>query len=216
MVENKNAQTGLEEIESRVPEQMHPFLEAAFEKRKQLLIGVTVIVALAALYAGINVYDKRAMNTATAKLGTVLIESSGEEKISRLEGLLNSAPSSARGAVLLELAEASMTNDKYDTAAEYWDKLISISNDNLRSVARMGKAKALTMAGKPAEAVTILKDLAGAASARFAVPANRQLAVAAEQAGDTATALAAYKILAEKGTGDKPFIEYKIAQLEAK
>jgi len=216
MADNKNAQAGLEEVESHVPEQLHPILEAAFKNQKQIVAGVVAIVAVAALYAGITAYNNSAMTTATAKLGKVLIETSGEEKITQLEGLLNSAPSSARGAVLLELAEASMTNGDYDKAAEFWGKLVGETDDNLKFVARMGQAKALSMAGKSSEALPILKDLVGVASAEYTVSINRQLAVAAEQAGDTAAALAAYKVLAEKGTGDKPYVEYKIAELEAK
>jgi predicted Zn-dependent protease len=216
MADNKNAQAGLEEIESHVPEQLHPILEAAFKYQKQIAIGVIAIIGVAALYAGITAYNSKAMDTATAKLGKVLIETSGDEKISQLEGLLNSAPSSAKAAVMLELAESCMRSAKYEQAADYWNRLIGESEGNLKFVASMGKAKALTMGGKPGEAVTVLKALVGAAPAEYTVSVNRQLAVAAEQDGDTATALAAYKVLSEKSTGDKPYIDYKIAQLEVK
>lgn len=215
MAENKNAQAGLDEIESHVPEQLHPILEAAFRNQKQIIIGVVAVIAVAAIYAGINAYNTRSMNTATAKLGKVLIETSGEEKLSQLEGLLNSAPSAAKTAVLVELADSCMVNGKYEKAAEYWGRLAGEADGNLRIVARMGEAKALTMGGKAGEAVTILNEMAGTAPAAYTVPVNRQLAVAAEQAGDTASALAAYRVMSEKNTADKQFVDYKIAELEA-
>lgn len=216
MAENKNAPAGLEEIESHVPEQLHPILEAAFRNMKQIVIGVGAVVLVAAAYAGITTYNARAVDSATAELGRILIETSGEEKLAQLEGLLKDAPSAAKSAILVELADSCMTAGQYDKAAGYWDELAGNADGNLQIVARMGKAKALTMGGKAAEAVTILKDMAGTASDAYTVTVNRQLAVAAEQAGDTASALAAYRVLSEKGTTDKPFIDYKIAQLEAK
>lgn len=216
MAENKNAPAGLEEIESHVPEQLHPILEAAFRNMKQIVIGVVAIIVVAAAYAGITTYNARAVDAATAKLGKILIETSGDEKLAQLEGLLKDAPSSAKPAVLVELADSCMTAGQFDKAAGYWGELAGDADGNLQLVARMGKAKALTMGGKAAEAVTILKDMTGTAPEAYTVTVNRQLAVAAEQAGDTASALAAYRVLSEKGTTDKPYVDYKIAQLEAK
>lgn len=216
MAENKNEQAVLDQIENHTPEQLHPFLEAAFKNQKQILVGVVAVVALAAMYAGFTAYDNKARETAAARLGTVIIETSGDEKISQLEGLLNSAPSSAKGAVLIELAETCMREGKFDQAADYWGRLAADAEGNLEYVANMGKAKALTMGGKAGDAVSILTGLAASASAEFVIPVNRQLAVAAEQAGDKAAALAAYKVLSEKNVNDKPYVDYKITQLEAK
>lgn len=206
----------LNDVESHVPEAMHPVLEAAFEYQKQIIVGVVAIIAVAAVYAGYTAYAKRALNTAQAKLGSILIETSGDEKLAQLEGLLSGAPSSAKPAILLELAQASMTNEKYDKAVEAWNALSGEAGDDLRMVARMGKAKALILSGKAKEALTELNDLAGIAPEEFTVPVYRQLALAAEAAGDTAKALEAYKELSGKQISDKPFIEYKIAQLAAK
>lgn len=217
MVENKTAeQAALDDIESHVPEQLHPILEAVFKNQKQVIIGVVAIIAVAAIYAGMTAYNQRAMTTAQAKLGTILIETSGDDKIASLEALLGSAPSSAQPAILLELAETSMNNSQYDKAVGYWNQLSGEADDSLQFVARLGKAKSLTLAGKGAEAVTELNELVGIAPSAFTVPVYRQLAVAAELAGDTTTALDAYRKLAEQPVPDKPFIDYKVALLEAK
>ncbi|MDC0336422.1 tetratricopeptide repeat protein [Pseudodesulfovibrio sp.] len=205
----------LAEVESHVPEQLHPILEAAFKYQKQLVIGVAAIIAVTAIYAGLNAYNQNAMATAQNKLGTILIEASGDDKIAKLKTLLAVAPSAAKPAVLLELAQSSIINGDYDNAVSYWDQLAGEADDDLAFVARLGKAKALTLAGKGGEAVTELKDLAGIAPAAFTIPVYRQLAVAAELAGDTNEALAAYQKLAEQPVSDKPFIDFKVAQLSA-
>lgn len=216
MAENTNAQEQLADLEAHSPQSMHPILEAVFKYQKQVIVGVVAIVAVAAIYAGYTTYSERALNTAQAKLGTILIEASGDDKIAKLEGLLNSAPSSARPAVLLELAQTCMKNEKFDKAVTFWNDLSGSADGDLSNVARIGKAKALVLSGKATEAVTELEALAGVVSEDFTVPVYRQLALAAEAAGNNAKALEAYKQIADKQLPDTSYIQYRIAQLEAK
>lgn len=216
MADNQTSQQAtLDEVESHVPQQLHPILEAAFKYHKQIIAGVVVIVAVAAIYAGMTTYNNRALETAQAELGDIIINAAGDERIAKLEALLGSAPSSAEPAILLALAQSSMNNEKYDKAVGYWNQLVGAADDDMKFVARLGKAKCLTLAGKGSEAMDLLKELVGIAPASFTVPTYRQLAVAAELAGDKNQALTAYKKLAEQPVADKPFIDYKIAQLEA-
>ncbi|CCH48211.1 YfgM family protein [Pseudodesulfovibrio piezophilus] len=217
MVENNtDGQEILDNIESHVPTQLHPILEAVFKHQKQVVIGVSAVILVAAVYTGMTIYNQHAMKTAQAKLGTILIEAAGDEKLSQLQDLLNAAPSGAHPAILLELAQSCMKNEQYEKSSQYWDQLAKASDDDLQIVARLGKAKTLTLAGKGAEAVPILQDIAEAASTEFTISVNRQLAIAAEQAGETDVALKAYQKLAEQPIADKPFIQFKIAELEAK
>ncbi len=217
MAENQNSQQAtLDEVESHVPQQLHPILEAAFKYHKQLIAGVVAIVAIAAIYAGMTTYNQRALATAQTELGDILVKSAGDERIAKLEALLGSAPSSAKPAILLALAQSSMNNEKYDKAVGYWNQLAGTADDDMQFVARLGKAKSLTLAGKGKESMALLKELVGIAPEAFTVSTYRQLAVAAEAAGDKNEALTAYKKLAEMPVPDKPFIDYKVAQLEAK
>jgi predicted negative regulator of RcsB-dependent stress response len=217
MAETKTTEhSTLDDIEARVPDTLHPVIEAAFKHSKQLIAGVVAIVLVAAAYAGYTGYTARALTKAQAQLGTILIEASGQDKLDRLEALLGDAPSAAKPALLLELAEATMNQGLYDKSASYWARLAGEADDDLKLVARLGNAKCLTLAGKSGEALAELKELSGIAPAAFTVPVYRQLAVAAEAAGDTAQALDAYRKLAEQPVADKPFIDHKIAQLEAK
>lgn len=216
MADNTTHDAVLDEMESHSPENLHPILEAAYKYRVQLVIGVSVIIGMAALYAGITTYNKRALNTAQTNLGAILVQNTGQDRLDKLEELLSMAPSNAKPAIQLEIAQTSMQLGQYDKAAESWGLLIGETDNDMQLVARLGKSKSLLLAGKANEAVVELKDLAGIAPEAFTVPVYRQLALAAETAGDTAQALSAYRKLAENPITDKPFVEYKISQLEAK
>ncbi|WP_419787374.1 transcriptional regulator [Pseudodesulfovibrio sp.] len=217
MAQDKSTETTpLVDFESHVPDSMHPALEKAYRYRKAIASGVGAVLACAVIIAGWNVYSQRTEAKAQAALGTILLEKTGQDKITALEGLTGSVPSSVKPALLLELSEACMDAGDYTKAAGYWNDLAGYTEDDLNIVARLGQAKSLVLAGKPAEAVTILTDLQGTVDDEYTVPVNRQLAIAAEAAGNKATALTAYKALAEKQITDKPFVDYKIAQLEAK
>jgi len=210
------SQDTLSDIESRAPESMHPILEAAFKYQKQLIIAVSVIIGLTAIYAGYNAYAAKAKASAQAELGAILVETPSKDQITKLETLLNNVPASVKPAVTLEIAQASMTYGEYAKAVTYWNMLVGETNDDMQFAARMGKAKALMLVGKGTDALTEMKELVGIASDAYTVPVYRQLALAAETAGDTAEALTAYKKLAEKNVADKPFIDFKISQLESK
>lgn len=209
-------QAVLDEMEAHSPESMHPILEAAFKYKKQLVIAVAIIIGVTAIYAGYSAYTAKTEASAQAELGIILIQSKGEDKIDKLESLLNTVPSSVKPAIQLEIAQACMTIGDYEKAAQFWGKLETNTDNDMQIVARLGKAKSLLFNGKAAEAVKELKDLAGLAPASFTVPVYRQLAMAAEAAGDTDEALKAYQTLNKEQIRDKPFIEYKISQLEKK
>ena len=216
MAESKTPQQDvLTDIESHTPETLHPILEAAFTYRKQLIIVVSVIVAAAAVYAGTTAYTRRAVTASQADLGTILTQAKGADKVAQLEQLVNDAHGSVKPAVILALAEASMDDGEFAKAAEYWGQVADEADGDTRFAAQLSQAKAMLLAGKADDALAALKGLAEDASEGYVLPLTRQIAVAAEAAGDKAEALAAYKKLAEKNVTDKPFVDYKISQLEA-
>ncbi len=208
-------QDALDNLESHTPEALHPILEAAFTYRKQLIIGVSVVVAVAAVYAGMNAYTQRARTASQADLGAILIQPDGPDKVAQLEQLVDDAHGSVKPAVILALAEAAMNDGEYAKAAGYWGRIADEADGDTRFAAKLNQAKARLLAGDAKEALTSLQSMADGASEGYAVPLNRQIAVAAEAAGDKAEALAAYKKLAELNVGDKPFVDSKISQLEA-
>ena len=206
----------LTDIESHTPESLHPILEAAFTYRKQLIAAVCVILAVTVAYAGYKAYSARAESSAQAALGDIMVSSTGADRLAKLDALLGDVTDSVRPAVTLEAAQTAMTLGDYAKAQGYWEDLVGMTEGEMQFVARLGRAKAMALAGNGADALKEMKELAGLASAAYTVPVYRQLALAAEAAGDKAEALAAYKKLDGEDIGDKPFIEYKISQLESK
>ncbi|WP_207264272.1 transcriptional regulator [Desulfovibrio sp. Huiquan2017] len=204
----------LTDIESRTPETLHPILEAAFRYRKQLILAVCAILAVTAAYAGYKAYAARAESNAQAALGEIMVTATGADRLAKLDAMLQNVTDSVRPAVLLEAAQTATTLGDYAKAEGYWESLVGLTEGEMQFVARLGRAKAMVMAGRGADALKETKDLAGLASAAYTVPVYRQLALAAEAVGDKAEALAAYKKLADENVGDKPYIEYKISQLE--
>lgn len=204
----------LTDIESRTPETLHPILEAAFKYRKQLVIAVCAILVVTVAYAGYKAYAARAESSAQAALGEVLVSATGADRLAKLDALLQDVTASVRPAVLLEAAQTATTLGDYAKAEGYWESLVGLTEGEMQFVARLGRAKAMTLAGRGADALKEMKELAGLASAAYTVPVYRQLALAAEAAGDKAEALAAYKKLDGENVGDKAYIEYKISQLE--
>jgi len=177
---------------------------------------VAAILVVTAAYAGFQAYGARAQASAQAELGDILMSTTGAETLTKLDGLIASAPSSVKPAVVLEAAQTAMTLGDYAKAAGYWQTLVGVTGGEMQFVARLGNAKAMLLSGNAADALKEMNELAGLASAAYTVPVYRQLALTAEAAGDTAQALAAYKKLEEENVGDTPFIEYKISQLESK
>lgn len=217
MAETKTAQPDvLANIESHTPQALHPILEAAYQYRKQLAIAVCAILVATAAYAGYTSYSAKAIASAQSEMGMILLGSQGEEQVAKLEALLPQVPSEIKPSVVLEIAKASMAAGDYAKAEANWQALIGQTSGEMRFVVRLGKVKAMTLGGKAADALTEMKALAAEATEAYAVPVNRQLAETAEAAGDTETAIAAYKKLEEKNVNDKPFIEFKISELEAK
>ena len=217
MDQNKN-QPGvtLEKFQDVINRDTPPLLQKIVANLKPILIGAAVLVALAATVAGFRMLQARNLAGAQEALGSILVSTNGKDKIAALEKFLPEAPSALRGAVLFELAGASMAVEDYAKAVDSWQQLVSVSKGDAKLVASLGHARALVLAGKPADAVKELSALKPNAPEAFKAPLDRQLGLAAEAAGDRATALAAYGDLLQSGeAGDKPYIESKIAQLKA-
>ncbi|EGB16500.1 hypothetical protein DND132_3297 [Pseudodesulfovibrio mercurii] len=204
----------LADIESRTPQSLHPILEAAFKYRKQLILAVCAILAVTVAYAGYKAWAARAEANAQAALGDIMVTTVGADRLAKLEALRQDVTASVKPAVILEAAQTAMSLGDYAKAQAYWEDLVGLTEGEMQFVARLGRAKAMALAGNGAEALKEMKELAGLASAAYTVPVYRQLALAAEAAGDKAEALAAYKKLDGENVGDKAYIEYKISQLE--
>lgn len=217
MAEQETKQTmNLNELEKGVPEGIRPAVDTIIKYKKQIVLGLAVLLALAVLWSGVRWYNANALKTAQTQLGEVLQNFSGEERISKLAELSENVPSSAMPAVLFELATICLEEKQYDKAVQYYGQLADNSDGDARTVARLGETKAMMLSGKASEATKILQEMTTTASASLAIPVNRQLAVAAEQAGDIPAAITALEKLQETGSSDKQFVEFKLNQLKNK
>ncbi|GAB7023198.1 YfgM family protein [Salidesulfovibrio brasiliensis] len=201
-------------LEEKIPETMHPAFEAVVKYKKQIVMGIAAIFVIAAVFGLVRWQRANAESEAQTALGEILMNQQGADRVSKLEALLEDAPSSVEPAILLELSEACMQTENYGKAAEYYERLAQNSDDTVSIVAGMGRAKALILAGKAEESYTLLKELSEDAPESFAATIYRQMALSAEAAGKTDAALKAWEALLETPTADKEFVQYKLQQLK--
>ncbi|WP_147820835.1 hypothetical protein [Salidesulfovibrio onnuriiensis] len=225
MVQQNPTQSTPNELEQHMPEGLKPAFETTLKYKNQIILAMAAVLAVVAIWSGVRWYNANAQTQARAELSTILQTLTGTERIAKLEELAKSAPSSVEKAVLFELAALCLEEKQYDKAAQYYEQLSNDVDAENRMVAKLGQSKALMLAGKPADAVVILKDMSAALDKQsedgkdivsIMIPVNRQLAVAAEQAGDTATAIATLEKLQETGSSDKQFVDFKLNELKNK
>lgn len=208
----------LEQIKRHVPDTSQRLFEFLAGNLKPIALGCAAIIAVVAIYAGVDAWRTRAAAKAADALGVILIEKTQPaERVAALEAFLKDSPSALRQTVLLELAAAAMVARQYDKATQAWTELEGSSSADMKVMAGIGHARSLLLVGKAKEALDLLQALKGKAPESYAIPLTRQIAVAAEQAGETKVAQEAYAELAGKAEGQgKPFFEFKANQLKAK
>ncbi len=209
----------LEQMKTVVPDDTaQRLLGFLVHNLKAIAIGCGVLILAVAVYAGVNQWRGIQAAKAADALGLILIQKTDPKaRVDALETFLKDAPGPLRPTVLLELAASAMVGQQYDKASAAWTELEGSSSADMKVVAGIGHAKSLLLAGKAAEALTLLQALKAKAPKAYDLPITRQLAVAAEQAGNGKVALEAYTELAAKAEGaGKPYFEFKANQLKTK
>jgi hypothetical protein len=208
----------LEQIKKSVPDTSQRLFDFLSSNLKPIVIGCGAIVLAAAVYAGVDAWRTHSANKAADSLGLILIQKTEPKaRVAALEDFLKDAPGRLRPTVLLELAGSAMLDKQFDKASTAWQELEGSSSPDMKVIAAIGHAKCLLMAEKPQDALTLLESTKKNAPEAYGLTLTRQIAVAAEQAGNTQVALTAYTELADKDTGPgKPYYEYKVNVLKAK
>jgi len=208
----------LEQIKKAVPDTSQRLFDFLVTNLKAIAIGCGALILAVAVYAGVNSWRGNQAAKAADALGVILIQKTEPKaRVEALEAFLKDAPSSLRPTVQLELAASAMASQQYDKASAAWAELEGSSSPDMKVIAGIGHAKSLLLSGKAPEALTLLQALKGKAPESYSMPITRQIAVAAEQAGNDKVALEAYAELAGKAEGvGKPFFEFKANQLKAK
>jgi len=199
------------------PEQMSP-LAHFFSKHWRTLAALIVAAVLAAGgYAWYTSSAKQAKVTAENELGAIIASKTGPDRLAALEAYLKSAPSSTKGAALLEIANTAQDQGNFEKAAEAWNQLYLTGPEGMREVAGMGYATALAQKGDKQAAVKFLVDMLPKAPKPFQPVVARQLASLAEEAKAWNEAVSAYERMKDLGMGgNKAFYEAKIAEIKAK
>ncbi len=208
----------LEQIKKAVPDTSQRLFDFLSANLKPIAIGCAVLILAVAAYSGLNHWRERSAAKAADVLGVILIEKNDPAaRMQALDEFLKDAPKSLKPTAQLELAAAAMAAKQYDKAASAWTELEGSGSADMQVIAGVGHAKCLLLAGKPKDALTLLTALKAKAPEAYALPITRQIAVAAEQAGDAKTAQAAYAELAGKSEGaGKPYFEFKANRLSTK
>jgi hypothetical protein len=208
----------LEQIKKAVPDTSQRLFEFLATNVKPILLGCGALILAAAVYAGVNQWRSTQTAKASDALGLILIQKTEPKaRVDALEAFLKDAPSSLRPTALLELAASAMISQQYDKASAAWTELEGSSSADMKVVAGIGHAKSLLLTGKAAEALALLQSLKAKSPKAYEMPITRQIAVAAEQAGDSKVALEAYTELAAKTeSAGKPYFEFKANQLKTK
>ena len=208
----------LEQIKKAVPDTSQRLFDFLVANLKPIAIGCCALLVAVAIYEGVGQWQASKANKAADALGVILIEKTeAKARVQALEDFLKDAPSSLKPTVQLELAAAAMIDKQFDKAAAAWTELEGSSSPDVKAIAGIGHAKSLLLAGKAQEALTLLEGLKAKAPEAYKDAITRQIAVAAEQAGNAQTATAAYTELAGKAEGaGKPYFEFKANQLKPK
>jgi len=186
---------------------------------RPLAITAVAIVVVAAGYAVYAITGQHSKEKATNVLGGIIAEKTGPERLAALESYLASAPSSAKTAVLLEIARTAQEQKAFDKAAKAWAELAASAPEGTKELAVLGQATALAYGGNKPQAVKILSDFLPKAPKAYQIVATTQLAIIAEEAQAWSEALTANQKLAEADTANaatKAYYEAKVAEIKSK
>jgi len=198
---------------------MHPLLRKLQENIKIIAVVAGAFVLVFGGYAIYDYVQTKRLASAGEQLGKILVSTGGEERVTALEAFVASAPAALETSGLMELAAALKNQERHEEALEVWNQLQGQVDPTLEPVVVLGKSEALESLGRPDEALTLLEGFKAGAPEPYMPTVDRRIAELAEESGDMAKALAAYRELEQYerlGPSVKEYLRYKIAQLEAK
>ena len=200
-------------LAAEVADEVHPALKAIGENIKPILVIIVIFLLGLGGYQVVRSHMANQRKAAEDDLGRIELLADAGEKRQALEVFLTEGPSDLKQGVLFELIGACMDLGDYDAALGYWDQLERPEGTDLGVIADLGKAKTLSLAGRNEEALALLDSLRSTAPEAFDSSIVRLTATIAEAAGDLARAKAAFEELYGMGSGESPYLEFKIARL---
>ena len=205
------------EIAQEADHDLHPFLKKILDNMQPIAIGIGAIILVVGGYTGYTSYAKNQTVKLNNELGTILTMDDSAKQIPSLHEFIEKNPSFMSVGTLMELANAEMKNKNYQEAADAWAKVAAQTDKDIKILALMGQARALSLQKKYKDALAILEGIDPLVGKDFATPLGRQIAFTAEQTGDWKKALAAYEGLKTDGAvTNTAFLDMKIAAIKAK
>jgi len=203
-------------LQGEVSGEAAPLLRFVLDNVRYIAAGLGVLVLAAGAGSGYRWWAAEKAREAQAELGVISVTKAGADRVQALEAFLAKAPSDVRYAALLDLAAAAMEMKDYDKAATAWERLAAVDGAT-GVVARIGRAQALSQAGKDAEALAVLEGLENSVSEISRNAVRGQLAVVAERAGKLDRAVAAYEqLMASESAGNKDYFKNRAEALKAR
>ncbi len=199
--------------------ELHPLLQKLVDNLKPIAIAFGAVVLVFGGYALYSQYQTKRVQSAAVELAEIVSEHQGDELVKRLRGFVDQAPKAVLESARFELASALQEQGLHEEAVQVWSRLQESADPTVTPVAVLGYGEALLRAGKAAEAMEYLGRFKAQLPSSYKPTLLKLIAGSAEQAGQLDAALAAYKeLLHTEGVDERTmdFLEYKIAQLEAK
>ena len=207
-------------LQDEISSEVAPAVRAVTENIKLIGLVIGIIVLIAASISGYRYYRQYTLETGQERIESILSLESQQERMQAIQDYLPQAPQRFRQGLRLELADLAMKQQRFEQAARVWNEAAQKSRkEEIRIVARLGRAKALLRSGRSEKALALLQDLADSAPEAFRRSVYFELAAAAESEGEWEQALGAYKQLksqTELGGGRASYFQYKIARLRNK
>ena len=220
MAEDRSTnQTLLEKMHSEVAPETSPLLRFLTNNAKRITIVMAVCFVAAAGYGIYSWQAGKKIAAAQEALARILILQDGADRLAKLKAFAPGVPETMTKAVTLAVAQTAMQTKEYADAFQAWDSLAKDTKDSLYIPAMVGKAEALSLQGKGAEAMAILESIALPADSEANNLVNAAIVDLAEQAGNLEKAIAVCEKLilgmAARSPEEAEFWRQKAASLRA-
>lgn len=211
--------TLLDKMSAEVTPATSPLLN--FLSRNAKLIVVLSVAGLMAA-GGYGVYSwqqRQTAENARDALARVLVIEDDAARLAGLKDFLPTAPAGLVTSANLAIASAALRTHNYADAVQAWDALSKDPKDLLYVTAMIGKAEALALQGKHADALAVLESIVLPQGSEAVNMVNALIVTAAEQTGDLKKALAVCEKLipgmAERSPEEAEYWRQKAASLRA-
>lgn len=214
----KKPATLIDSIQSEVSKEASPFLEFLIRNSKKLIAAAVVLAVAAIGYGSWNVYQAEHLGDAREALGMILAQPDSDERFESLKKFSADAHQGVKPAALMALAQGAEARGDHALAAESWDQVAALTDNPMRSTARLAQAGALEKQGDKEGALAILSGLEKDMPQEFKPALQSRISELAEELGKLDLAIAACEsmIAATEANTDKTYWQQRLVYLRAK